>query len=539
MRSRRSRRGWSRSPRSSSAPWFACLLVSLLLASSAAHAYNEEIHALLGERAFAAELRQTPLVPASAADVARLRTEIWQVGSTHPDARVRDAFLARWPTLQSFDDWAFKEMLGLNPDKTILGIDTVPDLGSPLTVGAAVTRGSRHPDDDGRNRDRFAHDDRRQVRKDPFGREVPADPAQLDMGSLKGTSSQAWAHYGLPKAQWSSDPDVLKSEPQRWSYKPDPQAFAAHFAQMHTDLAICATTLGTEGGPTLGWLYLGNAHHYIEDVANQIHTLQAIYDFFFDAKVESWKEEARSLGGLLRSRPRFVTIGVQIITNHHLLAENLFAKRVREATAAGGTAPPLVGAALQAIERGDGALEQALDARRFGPDDEFARAIAEEVIEASSREGADVYRLIRELVKKEMSRVGGKYVEGSDPDGYLRKHPDAQTLERFYRLQGAGFARAGSALRRHVLLYRAAVDPARTDDARRRARFEASARRLVANQMSFLAAGDARLAKYVPEPPEKESINWWVPGGAVAVLMLIAGLVVWIRRRRRSRRTPE
>jgi hypothetical protein len=298
---------------------------------------------------------------------------------------------------------------------------------------------------------------------------------------------------------------------------------------MHTDLAVCAATLGSEGGVALGWLYLGNAHHYLEDVANQIHTLQAIYDFFFDAKLESWKEEARSLGGLLRSRPRFETIGIQIITNHHLLAENLFAKRVREADAR-------VAGALQAIEQGDGALEQALDARRVGPEDPFARVIAEEVIEASSREGADVYRLIRALAKRELSRVGGRYEDEADPDAYLSPNPDAQTLERFYRLQAAGFARAGSALRRHVQLWRAVVEPARADEAARRARFDASARRLVAAQLAFLEASEARLAEYVPQPPEKQSINWLVPGGLAGVLALVAGLILWLRRRRRRRR---
>src|SRR5262249_18679449 len=189
---------------------------------------------------------------------------------------------------------------------------------------------------------------------------VPLDPAQLDMGSLRGTPSQAYAHYGLPRGPFTDDADVLKKEPWRWAYPPTAQAFAPDFAEEHTDLALCAATLGRPGGVALGWLFLGQADHYIGDVANQIHTLQAVYGFFYDAKLESYKEELRSLGGLLRSRPDFVTIGIGIIKNHHLLVENLWAKRVFEAV--GGRARPRGRAALHAIGAGRRASAPAPDA---------------------------------------------------------------------------------------------------------------------------------------------------------------------------------
>jgi len=96
----------------------------------------------------------------------------------------------------------------------------------------------------------------------------------------------------------------------------------------------------------------------------------------------------------------------------------------------------------------------------------------------------------------------------------------------------AGFARAGSALRRHVQLYLAAVEPTRGDEAARKRRFEISARRLVSSQLAFLKEGEARLAAYVPSAPEQESINYVVPGALAGVLVLVAALVVWHRRRR-------
>src|SRR5262249_62168895 len=130
-----------------------------------------------------------------------------------------------------------------------------------------------------------------------------------------------------------------------------------------------------------------------------------VYGFFYDAKIESYKEELRSLGGLLRSRPDFVTIGVGIIKNHHLLSEDLWSKRVL-----GGKQP----AAVAAIAAGDAAFEKALD----GAED--ARAIAEATIAASAPEGGAVYDTIRELALPALSRVGGNFDDGMNPDAFLR-----------------------------------------------------------------------------------------------------------------------
>ncbi|MBI4511790.1 MAG: hypothetical protein HY698_19305 [Deltaproteobacteria bacterium] len=470
-------------------------------------------------------------------DVDLLRREIWGAGISHPDPKVRSHFVQRYPTFESFDSWSLKEFLGFNPDRPVLGLDAIPDLGPSPTVGTALSQGARHPDDDRRNQERFAHDGDRRVRLDPHGNPFPADPVQLDMGPLRGTASQAYAHYGLPKIPFSDDPDVLRREPRRFAYPPTARAFAAEFAQMHSDLALCAATLGRSGGVTLGWLFLGNAHHYIEDVANQIHTLQAIFEFFVDAKIESYKEELRSLGGLLRSRPTFVSIGVDIIKNHHLLAEELFAKRVREHVA-GKWSHPGVEEALGAILQGDSALEQALDARKLDVDGPFARYIAEEVIDASSREGAEVYRLIRRLAQRRFSRLVGRFETGMDPDEALVPKPDQATLAQFYRLQGAGFARAGSALRRHVSLYSAALELARASDEVRHDLFKRTAERLVSNQVAWLKESAERLARFQPRPPRKNDTNWWVSMGLCIMLLSVDGmLVLFFRWRVRKYRT--
>ena len=541
--------------RGMSGPRAALVGVACLALAARADAYEERVHALLEERALPPETLALPLQPATLADADALRLAIWHAGAEHPDAEVRRVFLARYPSADGFDGWAWKELLGFSPEAQILGIDRLPALPalparpasptSPVRVVDVVVQGAREPDDDRRNQERFAHDANRHPRLDPWGNPLPLDPAQLDMGPLRGTPSQAYAHYGLPRVDFSDSTDVLKKEPWRWAYPPTARTFAPDFAQELTDLAICAGTFNRngngggnrdggregvrEGGQALAWLYLAQADHYIGDVANQIHTLQAIYPFFFDAKIESYKEELRSMGGLLRSRPDFVTIGIGIIKNHHLLAENLWAKRVL----AGG---PDVAPALDAIRTGDAALEQALDARKVGLGDEFGRAIAEEVIVASCREGGEVYEAIRELAVPALSRVGGNFDDGMDPDAFLRSSPEAGTVEKFYRLESAGFARAGSALRRHARLFAAALDRARSSDESRKATFDASAQRLIRSQLALAAQAEARLATWVPRAPQREAIDWLVPGVAAAVLVGLLGLAAWLVARARRRR---
>jgi hypothetical protein len=431
------------------------------------------------------------------ADVDALRAATWQAGATHPDAGVRARFLARYPSQQQFDAWAWKELLGLTPEARVVGIDALPEVAQDARAVAAFS--SRLPDDDKRNVERFAHGPDRQVRRDGAGRPLPADPAQLDMGALTGLSSQAYAHYGLPALQFSDSPDVLKADPRRWAYPPTAKTFAPDFAQMHTDLAIAAAASGTPGGRGLAWIWMGAAHHYIEDVGNQIHTLQAVYPFFVDAKLQSWKENVLSLWGLLRPRPGFVEIGLGIIKNHHLFLEDLWGARVFDA-AEGRAAPAGAVAGLAALATGDPEEDASLDALRLDPDGPFARAITEQLIEASSREGAEVYLAARDVANPRLSRSRYVYREGT-PDSELRSSPDPARLARFYELETRGFARASSAVRRHVALFQAEVARADASEAARVAVRDAALRRLVASSLDAMDAREARLSAWLASQP--------------------------------------
>ena len=87
---------------------------------------------------------------------------------------------------------------------------------------------------------------------------------------LTGLSSQAHAHYGLPKLAFSDDPSVLKTEPRRFAIPPTVHTFGADFAESYTMLAALAARL--PGGERLALTHAGAAAHHIEDVANQIHS---------------------------------------------------------------------------------------------------------------------------------------------------------------------------------------------------------------------------------------------------------------------------
>jgi hypothetical protein len=473
-------------------PAAALALLWALAAPERSRAYEERVHQLIGERALPATL-PSDLARATQVDVDELRSATWRAGAGHPDPAVRERFVARYPSERQFDGWAWKEFLGLTPEARVVGVDVVPD--GPADARLLLALSSRFPDDDRRNVERFAHDPDRRVRKDAAGRPLPLDPAQLDMGALTGLSSQAWAHYGLPRIAFSDSPEVLKTDPRRWAWPPTAQAFAPDMAQMHTDVALAAVTAGTPGGRALAHVWLGAAHHYVEDVANQIHTLQAVYPFFQDAKIESWKENVLSLWGYLRPRPTFEEIGLGIIKNHHLFLEDLWGARVFDAAEGRASVPGAV-AGLEALDTGDAAEEAALDALRLDPAGPFARSITEQLVDASSREGGQVYLAAREIARPRLSKAGHVYELGT-ADAELRPSPDPEQLARFYALEARGFARAASAVRRHVRLFDEEVARAGRSEADRQAVRESALRRLVTDRMAARDAEESRLAAWL------------------------------------------
>ncbi|HEX6838512.1 MAG TPA: hypothetical protein VF334_18170, partial [Polyangia bacterium] len=299
------------------------ILACVSALGGSARAYDQKVHVLLSTRGYGGPAT----AGGDAAAVKALREWIWHLGAEARDPELKRRFLVRWPRIETFDAWSMKELFALNPEKRVAGFDDDVPLPAGDSARDVYAAASRLPDDDERNRDRFRHDDRRGRVYDSWGRPLPDDPATLEMGGLTGLSSQAHAHYGLPHLAFSDEPSVLKSDPRRFAIPPTVHTFGADFADSYTILAALASRL--PGGQRLALTHAGAAAHHIEDVANQIHTVQVgIYAFFVDAKIESIKEDLASVGGLLRPRPSFVSIGIDIITNHHVLAESLYAKHL-------------------------------------------------------------------------------------------------------------------------------------------------------------------------------------------------------------------
>ncbi|HEX9101877.1 MAG TPA: hypothetical protein VF997_06720 [Polyangia bacterium] len=485
----------------------AIVIVGLVgaLASRAA-AYDQKVHVLLSAHAYGGPA----VVTGDGAAVRALRERLWHLGAEARDAGLARRFRLRWPRIETFDAWSMKQLFALNPEKRIAGFDDDVALPAGDTARDVYAAASRLPDDDQRNRDRFRHDDRRGRVYDGWGRPVPDDPATLEMGGLTGLSSQAHAHYGLPHLAFSDEPSVLKSDPRRFAIPPTVHTFGADFADSYSLLAALASRM--PGGQRLALTLAGAAAHHLEDVANQIHTVQVgIYAFFVDAKIESIKEDLASVGGLLRARPSFVSIGIDIISNHHVLAEALYAKHLLSPSdpVTARTLAPIAASATRPAACTPG----------------FARAIADKLIDQSSYEGPQVYAAIRTAAQRRWSRAGQHFGDDDDPDAALR--PDAD-LTPFFDLEVTGARRALVALGDWWTSFGAC---AALDDDAARTLGEA----LVRERLDALDAAEARARIYAPKPPDANRRNWWIPIGYVLVLLVVVLLVRGRVRRRGAR----
>ena len=461
----------------------ALLLAALL--SSPAFAYNEAVHAFLTRHALP---RDHPVTPPTQEDLDGFRALFFVRASANTD------FAQRYPTIHDFSAWEFKQFLMLDPAARVHGFDLIPD-DAGGTLAELLTRASRWPDDDERNRHRYLRDARtREIVRAPDGSPMPYDPSTLDFGSLGGTTSQGHAHYGLVDGPLSDDPEVLKKEPWRFAVPPTAHAYGPEFVQLYTDLA----TLAAESGlPSAEWLqaaFAGAAFHHLQDVSNQIHTVQVgIYEFFRTAYVQSKLRDLKTLGGVFGQRRSLAQVGLRLIANHHLLSEDLLAKHLGE-------------------------LHLAID----DPDPEIAQApdLARAIIGRSSREAPEVYRLAWRFSAETLRDgvYGHEYdgAKGDDPDAYVSRTPEAeQAIREFYALQERGLRRAVTAVREW------------------QRRFPGNPHDPVPQLLAYHQAAAQRRASYQPARSGPPGIAWGYP--ALALLLVGGGAaLIWSRRSKRS-----
>jgi hypothetical protein len=475
-------------------------------------AYNEAIHALITSRAFLGRdaWLAEPLTPPTRADLEGFRALFWRTAAQVPDAALRAKFLSRWPSEAAFTAWEFKQFFMLNPAATVHGFDLLD--ATRMTRGELLAAASRWPDDDERNRNRFLRGANHEIVHADDGSPMPYDPATLDFGKLSGTTSQGHAHYGLVTGPLSDDPEVLKKEPWRFAVPATAHAYGAEFAQLYTDLALLAAASDLPSREWLAACFAGAAFHHIEDVGNQIHTVQVgIYEFFRDAWLQSKLRDLRTVGGVFGQRRSLKQIGVRLIANHHLFSEDLFAKRVL-------ASDPQTRSAIDGLQSDDRELASSIPNTA-----DFGRAITQAVIDKSSREGGEVYRLAYQLTAPTLrDGLGHEYdgAKGDDPDQYLGNR-DPQILRAFYEIEGRGLRRAATALRAWETRFDSTlghVAPA------------AVVERDLAMLLPYHEAAAARRATYKPEVEEPSRIAWGYPITVIALVAL--GFAAVARRRR-------
>ena len=202
--------------------------------------------------------------------------------------------------------------------------------------------------------------------------------------------------------------------------------------------------------------------------------------------------EALAISCVFGERRSLKQVGLRLIANHHLLSEDLFAKHLGE-------------------------LPLAIDV----PDREIASApdLMRAIIERSSREAPEVYRLAWRYSAETLRDgvYGHEYdgAKGDDPDAYVLRTPEAeQAMRDFYAIQERGLRRAVTAVREW------------------QRRFPGKPHDPVPALVAYHDAAAQRRAAYKPEATGSPGIAWGYPG---AVVILIAGAAVLIRRRRSKR----
>ena len=486
------------------------MVATFALLVSPAVAYDEGGHqAITADALGDVQSLEDLLQPPDTASLDRFRLYLYGILRRVPE------FSREYPQPQSFDRWAFKQFLALNPESLVFGIDRLTT--QTESERELIARAARQPDEDHRNQNRFAHDRSRNILFDAFGEPLPEDPATLEMGDLEGLSSQAHAHYQLPRGPKDENFEVLKSEPWRFALPAETHSFGLRFAQRFFLLSLLARSWKDPANRYFADLFLGHAAHYAQDSTMPLHTMQVgLYDFFVDAKRGEYIEDGWSMGGVLYRRPTLRKIGTGIINNYHVFAEKLFAQW-------------MMSLAQQEQERarkspqlfGKPDAETTYLLARTPPSAKYSQEIMDPLwplVERSAHDGTEIYRLAYKLGDRKLSRVGFEFGEEEDPLRFLRHYRGADAdLNSMNALLSQAASRA-EVITRWLLRSREAAAVGLDTDA--------VAGVLVRDWMDMEEQAAARRATYVPSSPFAPR-NY----GVFTAELLLLILVLWLFRR--------
>lgn len=488
-------------------------------------------------------------VPAPTAEqLVAFRRVVYDYASQH--ARFR----SRWPSFERFDSAAFKEFLGLNPYKQVVGLDTVPQ--GRTDARSIVRAASCDPDEDGRNEDRFFAEEGK-IQLDAYGRALPYDPRVT--GQRIGIASR-WHAHGATLRTGTKSASLIKAirRPEQFSRPPQPMGSAPEYSQTYSELAVIARLWGGEGSEWLALTYGGHSLHGIEDLGNQIHCTQlGSYKFLIDATLAYTGQRLKRFGkkrsspadqgyvapsalttaqvnaaaaligdrragevdpkvlfalGQEPTKAGIVGMVNEIVGSQHRLLEAFVQQQYltsRDLIRAGreSEALPEIKHLIAIAREGDAAFEQVCRTRlrAAGLDQSpagtapFAQVIGEAMIEASAPEAEACYEAIRGISVKEMRR-GARFDFDQDPLQYVTAHTtQSKDVREIWRLSETAWARTVTAVRLWLAVFEQETAGVAPGSAEAQARIERAVRRLVERQLDALEASAQSRADYLSE----------------------------------------
>jgi len=515
----------------------AAAVAALILVPAVALGYGALIHNLILTKGLgdAKSLSNTPvknttLPGVTVADINRFRLWFYNQARALPDTAARNGFVRRYPTAASFDARAFKEFLMMNGQAEVLGVDSFAAVyrgrkpadahqdpypqygeGNSLPLLTALAMGTLYVDFDRRNQDRLLWGPDGKARMTTRGDTVPYDPMTLNMGPLTGPTSQAHAHYGLNHMPKSSDPAVMRSSPYNYVVAigfPGPvETYAEQNTQIYTDLSLLALLEGGSGMQTLSAIYAGSAFHYLEDVANAVHTLQGgTPGIENDITLARLIRQVKSGFGLWGKVPTKLELSMDILANLHTLSEKLFQVELSEALMMAAEnnlaaipesmrdAPvALAGTDTSKLVEYRGLVNGAMRDSKYP---EFGRLLAAGVVDNSYEDGAEILRFTRALASTTVRRASLRIDFDTIPDArvwdYVASRASTNTqnaLRRFNGLQIKGLVRANAAVRAWWYAYGLLANPPASKKTEAR---NIILGRLVSEQLAYLRAAEGR-----------------------------------------------
>ena len=417
----------------------------------------------------------------------RFRRWVYDEVGNLPNHRIRAEFYARYPSPTDFDARAFKELLMLDSEARVVGVDHVGRSPRSLAVREVVRIGAEGAAEDGRARDRLFRARDGSPILDGRGDPVPFDPLVLNVGPARGPHSDAHAWLSVRRGASAADTNLLERRPWEVALPlvvgDSVASFASEHVQIYTDLAVLATLW--EEDAALPYIYAGSALSYLASAGTPVHTLQLGTAALHRGQRGGWWRRIRTLFGLLERDELPGAEGLERVANYRAFGRAIVEARTPPADADAGLAGG----------PGGGASAQATGQR-------WAASLTRSLADASRRPGAESFDLLARLANADLGDADPGELEALSAAEIVSRFlagPEAERtearVERYLQIQDEAMTRTASAGRTWWRRFESEATPADAD-AETRVR-ERVLTRLVARQLSYLSEAEVRRARYM------------------------------------------